>query len=158
MNKAGIVDELLLFHGTTTSCIQDIIKNNFKVEALPQQLTMSNQPRKKSMIFGKGIYFSPIPALSLLYGNGLLLCKVLPGSVENIIMRQTQPHPFNTEYDSREISTDGKTSLIHMVRHASQILPYCIIQLKKQSLISEFTKPSSGKNIVRNQETQTNTN
>ena len=158
VNEAGTVDELLLFHGTTTSCIQDIIKNNFKVEALPQQLTMSNQPRKKSMIFGKGIYFSPIPALSLLYGNGLLLCKVLPGSVENIIMRQTQPHPFNTAYDSREISTDGKTSLIHMVRHASQILPYCIIQLKKQSLISEFTKPSSGKNIVRNQETQTNVN
>ena len=66
VNKAGMVDELLLFHGTTNSCIQDIVKNNFNIEALPQQLTMSNQPRKKSMIFGKGIYFSPIPELSLL--------------------------------------------------------------------------------------------
>ena len=158
VNKAGMVDELLLFHGTTNSCIQDIVKNNFNIEALPQQLTMSNQPRKKSMIFGKGIYFSPIPALSLLYGNGLLLCKVLPGNVENIIMKQTPPHPFNILYDSREVSTDGKTSLIHMVRHTSQILPYCIIQLKKQSLISEFTKPSSNKHIVKNQETQTNIN
>ena len=34
--KAGTVDELLLFYGTTNSCIQDIVKNNFKIEALPQ--------------------------------------------------------------------------------------------------------------------------
>ena len=46
VNKTGIVDELLLFHGTTNSCIQDIIKNNFKVEALPQQLTMSNNQER----------------------------------------------------------------------------------------------------------------
>ena len=36
VNKAGTVDELLLFYGTTNSCIQDIVKNNFKIEALPQ--------------------------------------------------------------------------------------------------------------------------
>ena len=143
VDRSGNVEELLLFHGTTWSCVKEIINNNFDANAVPQQLTTSNKQRAKSMFFGKGVYLSAIPALSLIYGNALILCKVLPGLSEMLSLPRTQPPPLDEAHDSREVTLEGKTSVIHMIPKASQILPYCIIQLKNQSLISEFTKPPS---------------
>ena len=93
VDRSGNVEELLLFHGTTWSCVKEIINNNFDTNAVPQQLTTSNKQRAKSMFFGKGVYLSAIPALSLIYGNALILCKVLPGLSEMLSLPRTQPPP-----------------------------------------------------------------
>ena len=145
VDSSGKVEELLLFHGTTWSCVRQIANDNFNIDAHPQQLTTSNKPRIKSMFFGRGIYLSNIPALSLIYGNALILCKVLPGRTETIITQRTAPPTISEAFDSRNITIDGKTSIIHMVPRTSQVLPYCIIQLKKQSLVSEFSRPLTNK-------------
>ena len=68
--------EVLLFHGTTQSSLEGIINEGFKLDSLPQQLTLEQEPRRKTSLFGPGVYLTPLPALALMYGNGLLLCKV----------------------------------------------------------------------------------
>ena len=157
VNKQGLVNEMLLFHGTSWSCVHQIATNNFDIEAIPKQLTTNNQTRKKSMLFGKGVYFSEIPALSLIYGDGLILCKVLPGLCENIKMQNKTGTPINAPYDSRVITTPAGTSIIHVIKRTSQILPYCVISLKQKSLIQEFSKPVNSLNSKKHQSVQTTT-
>ena len=38
------------------------------------------------MMYGRGVYMSEFPGMSLNYGNGLLLCMVVLGSIETISM------------------------------------------------------------------------
>ncbi len=61
------VTESLLFHGTSSKNAEGICKTNFD----PAKL--------KRFAYGKGIYFSRCPNVSLGYGEDLLLCKVLLG-------------------------------------------------------------------------------
>ena len=35
------------------------------------------------MVFGRGIYFSEVPTVSLIYGNTLILCRVVLGACQN---------------------------------------------------------------------------
>jgi len=144
LNKDGKVDELLLFHGTAVSSIDSILSTNFVVDSLPQQRNSQNEQRKKTMMFGRGIYFSELPAVSLMYGNGLLLCKVLPGNTELFQPQGVAPGDIPEEYDAREVQATASDSqgIIHVIKTPAQILPYCVIQLKKQSLTSEYRKPS----------------
>lgn len=144
VNENGQVDELLLFHGTSVSSIDNILSTNFIVDSLPQQRNSQNEQRKKTMMFGRGVYFSELPAVSLMYGNGLLLCKVLPGKCEVFKPQGVAPGEIPQDYDSREVqatATDNQ-GVIHVVKSPAQILPYCVIQLKKQSLTSDYIKPS----------------
>ena len=157
VNRQGLVNEMLLFHGTSWSCVHQIATNNFDIEAIPKQITTNNQTRKKSMLFGKGVYFSEMPALSLIYGDGLILCKVLPGLCENMKIQNKTESPINTPYDSRVITTPTGTSIIHVIKRTSQILPYCVISLKQKSLIQEFTKPVNLSNNKKHQSVQTTT-
>ena len=78
VNKNGEVVEQLLFHGTSMNSLESILKHNFIIDNTPQ----GNHNRKKQMLFGRGIYFSKLPAVSLMYGNVILLCKALPGNCE----------------------------------------------------------------------------
>ena len=55
------------FHGTKPDNIEQIMKENFRLEKI------------KRAVYGEGIYFSEFPDISIGYGTGLLLCKVLPG-------------------------------------------------------------------------------
>merc|ERR1711923_147256 len=80
VNKDGKVDEMLLFHGTAISSLDNILASNFVVDAIPVQQNCMNETRKKTMMFGRGVYFSEMPSVSLMYGNGLLLCKVMLGN------------------------------------------------------------------------------
>ena len=154
-NRCGNVNEVLLFHGTTVSCLNSIATHNFDINASPQQLTTTNQTRKKSMIFGKGVYLTEIPTLSLMYGNGLLLCKVLPGNCENLNNQADKYLPFDEKYDSREIKNSLGIRIMQVIRRTSQILPYCIISLKPKSLTTEYMKKSSKATQYTDQTTST---
>merc|ERR1711892_1403916 len=144
VDENGKVEELLLFHGTAVSSLDSILSTNFIVDALPKQKNVNNEERKKTMMFGRGIYFSELPAISLMYGNGLLLCKVVPGNCEVYKPQQgVPPCEISEEHDSREVQATDSQGVIHVVKSPAQILPYCVIQLKKQSLTSEYIKPSN---------------
>ena len=45
-----------------------IVKKNFAVN-----VSVDSEERKKSMLFGLGIYLSPLPELRMMYGERLLL-------------------------------------------------------------------------------------
>ena len=124
--------EVLLFHGTAVENIDSIISNNFLIDCLPRNAGEKTS-RKKSMLFGRGIYFSELPGVSLMYGSGVLLCKVLLGACETFHPRGEIPGDIPDMFDSREIIKDGM-GIVHVVKKTAQILPYCIIKLKTQSL------------------------
>ena len=69
------MSEVLLFHGTAVASVDSILKNNFSLDHFPIQQQESS--RDKRSMFGEGIYLSEMPAVSLVYGNGLVLCKVI---------------------------------------------------------------------------------
>jgi len=134
--------EVLLFHGTSTSCIESILKTNFLIDHLPLQQTNKNDVRDKKMMFGRGVYFSELPAVSLMYGNGLILCRVLLGNCQEYrpVAAGEQPD-IPRGFDSRQVITKDGSSVIHVVKETSQILPYCVIQLKNDSISSDYRKP-----------------
>ena len=142
LGKNGKVEEMLLFHGTAVSSVESILTSNFLVDALPQQKNIQQEKRKKTMMFGRGVYFSELPAISLMYGNGLLLCKVLPGKCDVFKPQGVAPPEIPEEFDSREVLSNSEQGVIHVVKKPSQILPYCVIKLKPQSLSSQYIKPT----------------
>ena len=134
------VTETLLFHGTAVASVDSILKSNFSLDHSPIQQQESS--RDKRRMFGEGIYFSEMPAVSLMYGNGLVLCKVLLGNCESFTPRPGVPQPDIPEsFDSREVKSRD-SGVIHVVRRPAQILPYCVIQLKNEALSSEYRKPT----------------
>merc|ERR1719510_974915 len=116
VNDAGKVDEVLLFHGTAVASLDNILASNFMLDALPLQVNTLNESRKKTMMFGRGVYFSEIPAISLMYGNGLLLCKVMLGDCEVFKPQGSVPDDIPAEYDSREIKSFENEGVIHVVK------------------------------------------
>merc|ERR1712004_451029 len=106
------------------------------------QQTNKNDVRDKKMMFGRGVYFSELPAVSLMYGNGLILCRVLLGNCQEYrpVASGEQPD-IPRGFDSRQVITKDGSSVIHVVKETSQILPYCVIQLKNDSISSNYRKP-----------------
>jgi len=144
MRENKEVKETLLFHGTAVSCVDSILQSNFLVEHAPVQQAGRREVRAKKMMFGRGVYFSEMPAVSLMYGNGLILCKVLLGRCEEL-----RPVSGGVEadmaatVDSRRVVAGRDSGVIHVVRRPTQILPYCVIHLKATSLSSKFISPST---------------
>ena len=91
--------EMLLFHGTAVVNVDSILKENFK---------LGNQDKEKRSVFGEGIYFSEMPAVSLMYGNGLILCKVLLGNCETFKPQPGREQPEIPRFISKgyQISKD----------------------------------------------------
>ena len=85
-----------------------------------------------------------MPAISLMYGNGLLLCKALLGDCETFRPRPgTSKQPdIPEQFDSRRVLADDGSGVIHVVKRPSQVLPYCVVNLKNESLSSDFRKPA----------------
>ena len=75
-------EEVLLWHGTNPSALEPILRNNFDIESAPVQPELG-EGRRKKMVFGRGIYFSEVPTVSLMYGNTLILCRVVLGACQN---------------------------------------------------------------------------
>ena len=138
MREGKAMNEILLFHGTALANVDSILSRNFSLNH-----PFDRPDKDKRRVFGEGIYFSEMPAVSLMYGNGLILCKVLLGKCEafNPLPGRKQPE-IPEELDSREVKTRDGSGVIHVVKNPSQILPYCVIKLKNKSLSSEYHKPS----------------
>ena len=100
VDKYGKVPELLLFHGTSNESINKIIENNFVIDKSPAE-------RSKSMLFGRGVYLSELPGVSLMYGENLLLCKVILGKSEIYYPNGQTPPPIPDGFDSRIVIKDG---------------------------------------------------
>ena len=131
--------EVFLFHGTAVANLDSILRENLSLSFSPEQ----QEGKEKKRVFGKGIYFSEVPAVSLMYGNGLVLCKVLLGNCEQFTPQPLPNQPEIPEgFDSREVKAMEGSSVIHVVKKPSQILPYCVIQLKNEALSSEYQKPN----------------
>ena len=136
------VEEVLLFHGTAVASVDSILQTNFLLDHSPAPQAGHTKGRSKKSMFGRGVYFSSQPAISLMYGSGLVLCKVVLGRCQDYRPRpQIVQQEIPDEYDSRKVMTRDGSEVIHVVRSPTQILPYCIIQLKNDSLSSEYHKP-----------------
>ena len=69
-NEGKTIREVFLFHGTAAANVDSILRENLSLE-----LSSEQQGKERKRLFGKGIYFSQYPAVSLMYGNGLILFK-----------------------------------------------------------------------------------
>ena len=76
-NEGKTIREVFLFHGTAVANIDSILRENLSLEHSTEQ-----EGKERKRLFGEGIYFSQYPAVSLMYGNGLILFKVLLGNCE----------------------------------------------------------------------------
>jgi len=114
--EKGVSDkELLLFHGTDASNLDNIFTSNFKIDFQP-----INRPKK--MMHGRGIYMAENPEMCLHYGDKIILSRVLLGGV----------------LDNKEVISGGIDSKFYVINTEDQILPYCIINLKHRNSPSFF--------------------
>jgi len=106
--------ERLVFHGTMLDNIDGIVRDNFQLGRLVRK------------VFGRGVYFSEIPDISAVYGDGLLLCRVLLGEVWSDSTSRDIPPP----YHSKVVKTDseGRGKVI-VVADTEFILPAFVIKL-----------------------------
>ena len=83
------------------------------------------------------------PSLSLMYGDGLLLCKVLLGNCQFVQAKELTPFSpdIPAHCDSREVRF-GEDGVIQVVRSPAQILPYCVIKLRSDCVNSLVVNPS----------------
>jgi len=126
VNEHGRVEERFFFHGSSSQNINIIVEQNFSVNVLPR----NSEKREKSMLFGVGVYLSPLPGVSMMYGDGLLLCKVLLGKSEEYHPTGCPPPPIPAEFDSRVVIRD-KIPVVIVVKRPDQILPYCIVNVDR---------------------------
>ena len=137
-NEGKTIREVFLFHGTALTNVDSILRENLSLE-----LSSEQQGKEKKRLFGEGIYFSQYPAVSLMYGNGLILFKVLLGNCELFTPKRLSKQPQIPEiFDSREVRASDGSSVIHVVKNPMQVLPYCVVQFKNEALSSEYHLPN----------------
>ena len=118
----GIPDkEILAYHGTDKNNIDSILKNNL-------QLSYARRQR-----YGTGNYFSEFPSISLHYGDGLLLCRILPG--KEFVDATSSNIPVG--YHSKKVLLSNQPAIAGAAANASgemiiiessdQILPFFVI-------------------------------
>jgi len=141
VDKYGNVPEYLLFHGTTNESINKIAETNFLLDHLPKT-------RGKLMLFGTGTYFSELPGVSLMYGECLLLCKVLLGKIQRYHPNGQPPPEIPEGFDSRIVVRDG-LDVVTVVKKPSQILPFCIVNIKRERIEQSGPIPTAAKNEAK---------
>ena len=139
--EAGFVEEVLLFHGTTSSTTNDFCASNIKCVSIWDQIN--------SQISRGGMYFSRYPDRILNFTEDLILCKVLLGpkkkSANNERDLNLQDLYDVTFYGSREINpTDPYLNEI-VVSSENQILPYCIISADDPDMLKEIRRINAPK-------------
>ena len=114
--KQGLDSEILLYHGTSSANTEGICKTNFK-------MGLSSR-----FAHGRGIYLSRQPTCSLMYGEELIVCKVLLGRKKGgNLVQYTNPGKLEDGFDSNEIGGVGHQASVIVICSVDQILPYCII-------------------------------
>ncbi|TRY69333.1 hypothetical protein TCAL_04452 [Tigriopus californicus] len=106
-------DEILAFHGTSSTNVDNILKTN---------LSLNYSTR---FAHGKGLYFSEYPAVSFAYGDTLMLFKVLPGH------EYTGPDHTWPNHQSKCVtkSADGYGQMM-IVDNPKQFHPFFIYKLE----------------------------
>ena len=134
--------EELLFHGTSEKAVASIIKDNFNMHEIPNDSGFDGVQRPKRSQYGKGIYFTSSSAKSLLYGNVIIVCKVLLGKCEiNSYDKIENQKEIPAEYDSRRLfHKDDKENYICIVKDIDHINPSFVITLKNKQLSAERKK------------------
>ena len=104
-------NDRLVFHGTKEGNIDNIVRENFRMDKCHR------------FAHGKGVYFSKFHNISLGYGSGLLLCRVMLG-------RTYSGQGLPEGWDSKLVAPDsqGKGQMV-IVPDTRQILPAFIIRL-----------------------------
>ena len=125
----GIPDkEILAYHGTDKKNINSILKSNLQLSYAKRQA------------YGKGNYFSEYPSVSLGYGDGLLLCRILPGKEfvddgrSNIpvgynskkVMLGGQPGRLRGAVAATAVTANASGEII-IIENSDQILPFFVI-------------------------------
>lgn len=100
-----------------------------------------SQTRLKKMNFGRGLYFTDSPTMALMYGNVLILAKVMLGECERVGVTPPPPSTLPKGYDSRAVLSSGLT-LMYIITQPNQVLPYCVIMPKSENSFQRFIHPS----------------
>jgi hypothetical protein len=118
----GIPDkEILAYHGTASTNIDSILKSNLQLSFAKRQA------------YGKGNYFSEFPAVSLGYGDGLLLCRILPGKEYVDYTNCDIPEGYNSKKVLRSQRTGDSAAAANasgdmiIIENSDQILPFFVI-------------------------------
>ena len=139
--EAGFAEEVLLFHGTTSSTTYNFCESNIKCLSICDQIN--------SHISRGGMYFSRYPDRILNFTEDLILCKVLLGPKKNSANYEGGLNLKDlydvTFYGSREINpTDPYLNEI-VVNSVKQILPYCIISADDPDVLQEIRRINAPK-------------
>ena len=118
----GIPDkEILAYHGTASTNIDSILKSNLQLSYAKRQA------------YGKGNYFSEFPAVSLGYGDGLLLCRILPGKEYVNSTNCDIPPGYNSKKVLQSQPTGDSAAAANasgdmiIIENSDQILPFFVI-------------------------------
>ena len=109
---------VLAFHGTQKQHIDEIVEHNFSMEKI------------KRAAYGRGIYFSEFPDISLGYGKSLLLCMVLPGRSFDCVGSMSNAS-LQAGFDSHRVQKDedGMGQML-VIFNVDQILPCYVLHLE----------------------------
>ena len=122
--RKGRGDELVFgFHGTKSTSVEEIMKNNFRIDLISVNTGNPGQ-------YGSGIYFSETPKVCFHYGESLLLCKVLLGKCLDVTKSQdVKGKQITPGYDSHGAhpTSDGNFQII-VIPNKDQILPCYLIE------------------------------
>ena len=119
-------EERLMYHGSSLESINKIVSEGFCLDSEPEDAA-----RRKLMLFGRGVYLSPLPVVSMMYGDGLLLCRVILGRCEKYQPTGGTPTSLGEQYDSRMVVRDNQ-EIVVVVRSPAQVIPYAILDVRKQ--------------------------
>jgi hypothetical protein len=113
-------DEILAYHGTDEKNINSILETNLQLGYARRQL------------YGKGNYFSEFPAISLGYGDGLLLCRILPGTEKVDNSNCDIPQGYNSKKvlfskQSGTAAANAASGEMIIIENSDQILPFFVI-------------------------------
>ena len=119
LEKGNFTEEILAFHGTDISNVENILKTNLDPHRSP----------KHGLCYGKGCYFSEFPDFSRSYGNGLILFRVLPG--KEFEDETTDETWVKKGYHSKKVRANKERYAEQIIiQDQSQFLPYCVYHFK----------------------------
>ena len=124
-NEQAPSNEILAYHGTKVENIDSILKNNLQLQYAKRQA------------HGKGIYFSEFPDVSIGYGQGLLLCRLLPGKEFVDSSGRNIPQGYHSKKVQPQASAMDSGQMI-IVENSDQILPAYVIHLKNNPALRPF--------------------
>lgn len=117
--SAGVPSaEILAYHACAVSNVGNILRENLQVKYA------------RVHAYGRGIYFSEFPDISMGYGAGLLLCRILPGREFVSNNNASIPDGYHSK---RAQPASGALSggEITIIDNSDQILPSFVIHLQR---------------------------